>query len=62
MSAVFATEWPLRLTREIRDNLEDGLMLFFTGMSRSASAILKDQVDRNKKTDADMIENLNYAK
>lgn len=54
--------WPLRLTPEIRDNLEDGLMLFFTGMSRSASAILKDQVDRTRKTDADMIENLHYVK
>ncbi len=53
---------PLKLTPELRNNLEDGLMLFFTGFSRSASAILKDQVDRTKKTDAQMIENLHYVK
>ncbi len=28
--------WPLKLSRETRDNLEDNLLLFFTGYSRSA--------------------------
>ena len=32
--------WPLKLSKETRDNLEDNLLLFFTGYSRSASAIL----------------------
>lgn len=53
---------PLRLSEEQRNNLEDGLMLFFTGMSRSASSILKDQDDRTKKTDPDMLANLHYVK
>src|ERR1700690_2279506 len=37
-------------------------MLFFTGYSRSASAILKTQDDASKKTDPDMIANLDYVK
>ena len=53
---------PVRLTDEQRNNLEDSLMLFFTGMSRSASGILKDQNDRTKKTDPEMLNNLHYVK
>ncbi len=53
---------PVKMTQEQRDNLEDSLMLFFTGMSRSASSILKDQNDRTKKTDPEMINNLHYVK
>lgn len=53
---------PLRLSPEIRDNLEDSLMMFFTGFTRSASAILKDQDDKTKKTDPNMIANLHYVK
>lgn len=54
--------WPLHISRETRDNLEDSLMLFFTGFTRSASAILKDQDEKTKKTDPDMIANLHYVK
>lgn len=54
--------WPLRLSEETRDNLEDGLSLFFTGYSRSASEILKDQDKRTRGDDRGMIENLNYIK
>jgi D-glycero-alpha-D-manno-heptose-7-phosphate kinase len=54
--------WPLRLTEEMRSNLEDSLMLFFTGYSRSASETLKDQDDRTKKSDPDIIANLHYVK
>jgi len=53
---------PLRLSDEIRGNLEDSLMLFFTGFSRSASETLKDQDDKTKKSDPDMISNLHYVK
>ena len=31
--------WPLKVSEETRDNLEDNLLLFLTGYSRSASAI-----------------------
>src|SRR5882724_11751319 len=35
--------WPLKISEETRYNLEDNLLLFFTGYSRSASSILKEQ-------------------
>jgi len=43
-------------------DLEDNLLLFFTGYSRSASAILKDQKTRSEKADSAMIENLHRTK
>jgi D-glycero-alpha-D-manno-heptose-7-phosphate kinase len=54
--------WPLKLSRETRDNLEDNLLLFFTGFSRSASAILKEQDQKSKSDDKSMIENLHFVK
>jgi D-glycero-alpha-D-manno-heptose-7-phosphate kinase len=54
--------WPLRLSPETLHNLEDNLMLFFTGSSRSASAVLKDQDDKSRNGDQEMIENLNFIK
>ena len=53
---------PLRLAPETLANLEDNLMIFFTGYSRSASAILKDQNDKSKQNDSAMIENLHRTK
>ncbi len=47
--------WPLKLSDETRDNLEDNLLLFFTGYSRSASAILKEQDQKSKSDDKSMI-------
>ena len=38
--------WPLKISEETLYNLEDNLLLFFTGYSRSASKILKEQDDR----------------
>jgi D-glycero-alpha-D-manno-heptose-7-phosphate kinase len=43
-------------------DLEDNLLLFFTGYSRSASEILKDQKTRTEGMDAAMIENLHRTK
>lgn len=54
--------WPLKVDTETLYNLEDNLLLFFTGYSRSASSILKEQDDKTKKSDSDMIQNLNYVK
>ena len=42
--------------------LEDNLLLFFTGFSRSASDILADQNTRSLKNDNDMINNLHFVK
>ena len=54
--------WPLKVSDETRDNLEDNLLLFFTGYSRSASAILKEQDVKSKSDDKAMIENLHFVK
>jgi D-glycero-alpha-D-manno-heptose-7-phosphate kinase len=54
--------WPLKLSKETRDNLEDNLLLFFTGYSRSASAILKEQDVKSKSDDKSMIDNLHFVK
>jgi D-glycero-alpha-D-manno-heptose-7-phosphate kinase len=54
--------WPLNISTETRYTLEDNLLLFFTGYSREASSILKEQDDKSKKDDQDMIQNLHYIK
>jgi D-glycero-alpha-D-manno-heptose-7-phosphate kinase len=43
-------------------DLEDNLLLFFTGISRSAGSILKDQVDKSKVNDTKMLDNLHFTK
>ena len=50
------------ISEETLFNLEDNLLLFFTGYSRSASAILKDHNDRSKKNDSAMLDNLHFTK
>ena len=54
--------WPLRISAETLLNLEDNLILLFTGYSRSASAILKEQDTRSQEDDAEMLENLHFVK
>jgi D-glycero-alpha-D-manno-heptose-7-phosphate kinase len=53
---------PLNVSIDSLFNLEDNLLLFFTGFSRSAGAILKDQKDRTEQCDAEMLANLHYVK
>jgi D-glycero-alpha-D-manno-heptose-7-phosphate kinase len=53
---------PARISEETLFNLEDNLLLFFTGYSRSASSILKDQNDRSRQNDKEMLENLHFTK
>jgi D-glycero-alpha-D-manno-heptose-7-phosphate kinase len=53
---------PCNISEETLFNLEDNLLLFFTGYSRSASAILKDQNDKSKQNDQAMLDNLHYTK
>jgi D-glycero-alpha-D-manno-heptose-7-phosphate kinase len=43
-------------------NLEDNLLLLFTGFSRSASGILKEQDSRSKQDDSEMLKNLHFVK
>jgi D-glycero-alpha-D-manno-heptose-7-phosphate kinase len=53
---------PLKLSEETLFNLEDNLLLFFTGYARSASAILKEQDDKSRASDPAMTENLHFIK
>lgn len=53
---------PVRMSSEARANLQDNLVLFFTGYTRSASNILKDQDTRTKSNDRSMIDNLHRVK
>ena len=53
---------PLRVDPETLANLEDSLLLFFTGYARSASSILADQDVKSQQSDAVMLENLHYTK
>jgi D-glycero-alpha-D-manno-heptose-7-phosphate kinase len=53
---------PLNLSVKTVHDLEDNLLLFFTGISRSAGSILKDQVDKSKINNTQMIENLHFTK
>jgi len=53
---------PCKLAQETLFNLEDNLLLFFTGYSRSASTILKDQNDKSKRHDPAMLDNLHFTK
>lgn len=54
--------WPAKVSEETRYNLEDNLVMFFTGYSRSAGSILKDQNDKSKQDDAAMLANLHQTK
>jgi D-glycero-alpha-D-manno-heptose-7-phosphate kinase len=53
---------PLKLDPETLYNLEDNLLLFFTGYSRSAGSILKDQDQKSRVSDRDMTDNLHFVK
>ncbi len=53
---------PCKISEETLFNLEDNLLLFFTGYSRSASAILKDQNEKSKQHDQAMLDNLHFTK
>ncbi len=53
---------PLNISDDTLYDLEDNLMLFFTGYSRSASKILKDQETKSKQNDEDMLNNLHMVK
>ncbi len=53
---------PLQVSMDTLFDLEDNLLLFFTGFSRSAGSILLDQDARTKQSDDDMLHNLHYIK
>lgn len=53
---------PIAASDETVANLEDHLLLFFTGYTRSASAMLRDQNERTKASDGQMLQNLHDVK
>lgn len=56
------TATPLNLGMGTMFDLEDNLLLFFTGFSRSASGILKDQNVKSQQNNVEMLSNLHYVK
>jgi len=53
---------PMQLDAETLYNLEDNLLLFFTGFTRSASSILSEQDTRTRGGDGGMIDHLHQIK
>lgn len=53
---------PLKIASETLANLEDNLLLFFTGASRSAAEVLRDQDRRTRDNASEMLENLHHTK
>ncbi len=53
---------PLKVSMDTLFDLEDNLLLFFTGFSRSASKILQDQNQKSISDDESMLKNLMYLK
>jgi D-glycero-alpha-D-manno-heptose-7-phosphate kinase len=53
---------PLKVDNETLYNLEDNLLLFFTGYSRAAGTILKEQDQRSRTSDKEMTDNLHFVK
>lgn len=54
--------WPLKISPETLYELEDHLLLFFTGYTRSAGQILRDQDVKSRQNDREMIANLHFIK
>lgn len=53
---------PVKLAPTTLHSLEDDLLLFFTGFSRSASTVLSDQKKKSESMDQDMLNNLHFTK
>jgi D-glycero-alpha-D-manno-heptose-7-phosphate kinase len=53
---------PVQVSPETLINLEENLILFFTGYSRSASQILEHQDQCSRENDKSMLENLHFVK
>ncbi|MEK7382581.1 MAG: galactokinase, partial [Elusimicrobiota bacterium] len=56
------TAVPLKVSMDTLFDLEDNLLLFFTGFSRSAGSILRDQDTRTRGSNDEMLKNLHYVK
>ncbi len=52
----------LNLKQNMIDELNDNMVMFFTGFSRKSSKVLKDQKKKTLQLNKDMINNLKYTK
>ena len=53
---------PVNIAEETLHKLEDNLLLFFTGYSRSASHVLQEQDKKSKQQDQTVLQNLHFVK
>lgn len=53
---------PLKVSKSVLCEMTENILLFFTGYSRSASSILKEQDQKSKEDNLDMINNLHFVK
>jgi len=53
---------PLAISMDTLFDLEDNLLLFFTGFAREASLLLRDQKVRSEQLEPEMLDNLHYVK
>jgi D-glycero-alpha-D-manno-heptose-7-phosphate kinase len=53
---------PLKIDPHTLYDLEDNLLLFFTGYTRSAGAILREQDAKSRDNDQEMVQNLDVVK
>ena len=56
------TVQPLQLSRATMYDLEDNLLLFFTGFDRSAGSVLREQHERTQAGDTELLRNLDEVK
>jgi D-glycero-alpha-D-manno-heptose-7-phosphate kinase len=54
--------WPVKISQRTLYDMEDHLLLFFTGYTRSAGEILKEQDVKSQVKDSDMVGNLHFVK
>lgn len=52
----------VNISKDARDQLEENLVMVSTGYYRAASKVLKEQDDKTKSADPEMINNLHYVK
>ena len=53
---------PIKMSEEARDELHNNIMLFYTGITRSASDILREQDEKSKKDEGSTIDTLHEIK
>ncbi len=53
---------PVNISNETLRDLEEHLVMFFTGYSRDADLVLEEQKARSEKGDEEMLENLHFVK